>query len=85
MIFRREDEMLIWQKEPPTEEGWYWIYVKSEWGKLELWCVRISIMNGNLSFCFPVSGYEWEEDIEPENVLYWLGPIEKPNLPKEIE
>lgn len=76
-----------WTKEPPTKEGWYWMQLPPTFLQVEkkpyLECLYVCIRNGVLSFDIPCDGYECENDFEPEDVLYWMGPLEIPSMPEE--
>lgn len=65
---------LNWKTEPPTKEGWYWVYTK-DIGAL---IVEIDIINNKIYIDKLV---DYDIALEAKDVLHWLGPLPEPNLP----
>jgi hypothetical protein len=74
---------LKWTTDPPTEEGWYWVYTVPEWETVPVVaCVKVCIMNDVVSFDIPAGGYESEDYIHAHATTHWLGPLPPPEPPQ---
>ncbi len=80
-----KEETMKWTTDTPTQRGYYFVYC----GKTRdtaVYCVQVGVdEKGKVSFYFPVSGWEYEYDIEPNYVSHWYGPIEEPAPPVMLE
>lgn len=79
----------IWTTEPPTQEGWYWVYSEPEiaYGVNRDKLVkqepetRLYYFNGHI-WQFSPDDYEYTPMHEPF-FKYWLGPLPLPEPPQE--
>ena len=83
--------MSEWTTDKPAESGWYWVWGRRFWigDEREKWssmyCVEVGIKNDNVWFHPHVEAWDYDLELKPEEVEYWLGPIDEPEPPETDE
>jgi hypothetical protein len=71
---------LSWTTEPPTVEGWYWVYCKYQQNFVEKMKVVLLYLNSEGIFQYAADDTEFFPD--EKNFTHYLGPLPVPEPPK---
>ena len=80
-------EWIELEKQKPTAIGLYWVYYNHWRDGMTVGCIELQPIEVEpyiSVYCAEVGGYDYEYHVTPENITHWIGPIQEPAPPAEV-